>query len=101
QIPEPILNRMNVYQIEAPDAEGAARIAGAIYREIRSAHDWGRQFPEMPSATVLEKIATLTPREMRRAVQSGFGNAKLAGRSEMQPDDVQDPRAAKRQRIGF
>ena len=101
QIPEPILNRMNVYQIEAPDAEGAARIASAIYREIRSAHDWGRQFPEMPSAAVLEKLATLSPREMRRAVQSGFGNAKLEGRSEMQPEDVQDPRASKRQRIGF
>ena len=50
---------------------------------------------------MLEKLATLSPREMRRAVQSGFGNAKLAGRSEMQPEDVQDPRAAKRQRIGF
>jgi len=92
---------MNVYEIEPPDAEGAVRIAGAIYREIRGAHDWGRQFPERPSDSVLEKLATLSPREMRRAVQSGFGNAKLAGRNEMQSEDVQDPRAGKRQRIGF
>ena len=100
-IPDPILNRMNVYEIDPPDAEGAARIAGTIYREIRAAHDWGRQFPETPSPQVLETLTSLSPREMRRAVQSGFGNAKLADRCEMRPDDVPDPRAGKRQRIGF
>ncbi|MGH8570310.1 MAG: AAA family ATPase, partial [Gammaproteobacteria bacterium] len=35
RIPEPILNRMHVYEIEPPDAEGARRIALAIYRDIR------------------------------------------------------------------
>ena len=101
RIPEPILNRMNVYQIDPPDAQAAARIAAAIYREIRAAHDWGRQFPETPSQPVLEKLAELTPREMRRAVQLGFGNAKLAGRDEVSPDDIQDGRGAKKSRIGF
>jgi ATP-dependent Lon protease len=101
RIPEPLLSRLNVYEIEAPDAEGAARIAGNIYREIRSAHDWGRQFPETPSPGTLEKLAAMPPREMRRALQSAFGTAKLAGRSEVSADDVQDPRAGRRQRIGF
>ncbi len=101
RIPEPLLSRLNVYEIEAPDAEGSARIAANIYREIRNAHDWGRQFPEAPSPVALEKLASLPPREMRRALQSAFGNAKLAGRSEVGADDVQDPRAARRQRIGF
>ena len=100
RIPEPILNRMNVYEIEAPDAEGAARIALAIYREIRVGHDWGRRFPEAPSAAVLERLAALSPREMRRAMLAAFGNAKLAGRAELGADDVPDGRAAKR-RIGF
>src|SRR5215213_11016653 len=35
RIPEPILNRMAVYEIAPPDAQGAARIAQSIYREIR------------------------------------------------------------------
>jgi ATP-dependent Lon protease len=101
RIPEPLLSRLSVYEIDAPDAEGAARIAATIYREIRNAHDWGRQFPEAPSASALEKLASLPPREMRRALHSAFGNAKLAGRSEVGPDDIHDPRAGRRQRIGF
>lgn len=101
RIPDPLLSRLSVYEIEPPDAEGAARIATSIYRDVRNAHDWGRQFPEMPSAGALEKLAALPPREMRRSIQSAFGNAKLAGRSEVSADDVQDLRAGRRQRIGF
>jgi ATP-dependent Lon protease len=100
RIPEPLLSRLAVYEIDAPDAEGAARIACTIYGEMRGSHDWGRQFPEAPSPSALEKLSSLPPREMRRAIQSAFGNAKLAGRSEVRPDDIQDPRARK-QRIGF
>jgi ATP-dependent Lon protease len=100
RIPEPLINRLSVYEIEAPDAEGAARIAGAIYREIRSSHDWGRQFPEALPDAALDKLASMPPREMRRAIQSAFGAAKLAGRGEVGPDDIQDPRG-RRQRIGF
>ena len=39
-------------------------------------------------------------RWMRRALQAAFGNAKLAGRSELGPDDIPDGRS-KKQRIGF
>ena len=100
RIPEPILNRMHVYEIEAPDAEGAAHIALAIYREIRGAHDWGKRFPQAPTAAVVDKLAALSPREMRRAVLAAFGNAKIAGRAELRPEDVQDARGPRR-RIGF
>jgi len=101
RIPEPLLNRMNVYEIEPPDAEGSARIARSLYREIREAHDWGRRFPEMPSGSVVEKLALLTPREMRRAVQAAFGNAKLSGRDKLRPEDVDLQRGGRKSRIGF
>lgn len=100
RIPEPLLSRLSVYEIDAPDAAGSARIADSIYREIRNAHDWGRQFPEALSASALERLSSLAPREMRRAIQAGFGNAKIAGRSEVSADDIPDPRARK-QRMGF
>ncbi|HEY9396987.1 MAG TPA: AAA family ATPase [Burkholderiales bacterium] len=101
RIPEPILNRVNVYEIQRPDHDGAIRIAQSIYREIRAAHDWGKHFPPTPAEDVLERLAELSPREMRRAIMNGFGNAKLAGHDEIETDDVTDNRAAKRQRIGF
>jgi ATP-dependent Lon protease len=101
RIPEPLLNRMHVYEIDPPDAAGSARIARSLYREIRESHDWGRHFPETPSGSVVEKLALLTPREMRRAVQTAFGNAKVSGRDELRPEDVDIQRGGRKSRIGF
>jgi ATP-dependent Lon protease len=101
RIPEPLLNRLSVYEIEAPDAAGATRIAQTIYGEIRGAHDWGRQFPETLGSSALERLASLPPREMRRAIHAAFGNAKVAGRTEVGPDDINDGRASRKSRIGF
>ena len=55
----------------------------------------------MPSDSVIEKLARLTPREMRRAVQAAFGNAKVDGRDELRPEDVERSSGGRRQRIGF
>ncbi|GAB4470909.1 MAG: AAA family ATPase [Burkholderiaceae bacterium] len=100
-IPEPILNRMNVYTIEPPDADGARRIAAGIYRELRDEHAWGRQFPESLAADALDRLARLKPREMRRVLLAAFGNAKLAGRTEVLAEDITEERIAKKPRIGF
>jgi ATP-dependent Lon protease len=100
RIPEPILNRMNVYEIEPPDADGARRIAQSLYHEIRDAHAWGRRFPEQLAAPVLDRLAGLAPRQMRRALVGAFGSARLDGRDALVPEDLLG-RSARRQRIGF
>lgn len=100
-IPEPILNRMNVYEIPAPDYDGACRIAQNIYTEIRSTHAWGARFPEKLASAPLDKLARLSPREMRRVILNGFGNARLAKRDEIRVDDLETDRNPKRVRIGF
>ena len=100
RIPEPILNRMNVYEIDPPDADGARRIAQAIYREIRGTHAWGRRFPETLATPVGDRLAGMAPREMRRALVGAFGNARLDGRDELAPEDLLE-RSGRRQRIGF
>lgn len=101
RIPEPILNRMNVYQIDPPDRDGSMRIAGSIYADIRESHEWGQRFPERASPEVLERLTEFSPREMRRLILAAFGNAKLAGRDAIGLADVDDARNARKQRIGF
>ena len=99
-IPDPILNRMNVYEINAPDREAARRIAAKLYCNIRSEHDWGSRFEPEPSADVLERLSELAPREMRRAWMTAFGNAKLAHRDCVCTADLPDA-AGKKTNIGF
>ena len=100
-IPEPILNRMNVYAIDPPDTEGSRRIAQSIYDELRAEHAWGRAFPPQLGGESLDRLARLKPREMRRVLLAAFGNAKLDGRSEVRAEDVVEDRVAKKARIGF
>lgn len=99
-IPEPILNRMNVFQIEPPSPEAARQIARQIYQGLRDEHDWGRRFADEPAGDVLDQLATLAPREMRRALMTGFGNARLDRRDAIEVRDL--PRAGSgKARIGF
>ena len=98
-IPEPILNRMNVYSVRRPDADESFVIACRLYREIVSAHDWG--FPDQPDADVMVRLAQLPPREQRRALMAAFGNAKLDGRDRLAVEDLDAFRASSKRKIGF
>ncbi|MBK1613759.1 AAA family ATPase [Rubrivivax gelatinosus] len=99
-IPEPILNRMNVFEVQAPDADAARSIALRLYRSLRECHDWGRRFDEDPGEAVLERMAQMAPREMRRAWMTGFGNARLAGRDSVELTDLPGA-GTRRGGIGF
>ncbi|MBU0917641.1 AAA family ATPase [Aquabacterium parvum] len=99
-IPDPILNRVNVFEIEMPDEEAARKIAAKLYRGIRADHDWGQRFDAELSDEVLAAMAKLAPREMRRALMTAFGNAKLDGRFTLEPRDLPDG-VPRRSPIGF
>ena len=99
-IPEPILNRMNVFELRAPDRDAARTIALRLYRGIRAEHDWGRRFDDAPPEAVLEQLSGLAPREMRRAWMTAFGNARLEGRATLSLDDLPEV-GARRMPIGF
>jgi ATP-dependent Lon protease len=99
-IPEPILNRMNVFEIEAPSFPEARRIARHLYVAIRSEHGWGSRFEAEPSDDLLDQLAELAPRDMRRALMTGFGNARLQDRCEISVDDLPKAGSAKG-KIGF
>jgi ATP-dependent Lon protease len=98
-IPDPILNRMNVFEVPPPSPEQARHIALRLYQSIRAGHDWGARFDEAPQEALLDRLAALAPREMRRALMAAFGNARLDGRDTLRCEDL--PRGAARGRIGF
>ena len=99
-IPEPILNRMNVYSIDRPDAEGSRRIALAVYREILDAHNW--PFPAEPSESVVDRLASVPPRDMRKLLLDAFGTAQLANRDYLVPEDIDAKKlCGRRARVGF
>jgi ATP-dependent Lon protease len=99
-IPDPILNRMNVYDVLPPDREQARHIAAKLYRSIRADHGWGSRFDPEPSADVLDRLSEMAPRDMRRAWMTAFGNAKLAKRDQVQPQDLPDT-GSRRSPLGF
>ena len=99
-IPEPILNRVNVYEVQAPDRDAARTIARRLYSGIRSQHDWGQRFDPEPGDEVLDRLADLAPREMRRAWMTAFGNAKLDKREHIEVRDLPSA-GGKRAAMGF
>ncbi len=99
-IPDPILNRMNVFEVRAPDADAARAIALRLYQQLRNSHEWGQRFDEQPSEAVLERLSGTAPREMRRGWMTAFGNARLAGRSAVELADLPGGNP-KRGPIGF
>jgi len=99
-IPKPIMNRMNVFEIEPLSAQAAQKIAKRLYQSIRSEHGWGKYFDEEPTQSLLERLAQLAPREMRRALMTGFGNAKLAAREQVQIEDL-PPSHEGKNKVGF
>ena len=91
---------MNVYEIAPPSHEAARRIAEHLYRGILSEHDWGLRFDPEPAGDVLDALAALAPREMRRALVTAFGNARLDGRYRIEADDLPRP-GGNKGRMGF
>lgn len=99
-IPEPIINRMNVFEVKAPSFEAARRIAFNMYVSIRNGHGWGNKFSPEPTDDVLDALAKLGPREMRRALMEGFGNTRLNNRDIIMPEDL-GKKGAEKTNIGF
>ena len=99
-IPEPILNRMNVFEIDTPDLDAARIIASNLYRSILGEHGWGERFDPEPHDDLLSTLAGMAPREMRRALMTALGNARLDGRHEVHVKDLPRPSTGKGS-IGF
>jgi ATP-dependent Lon protease len=99
-IPAPLLNRMAVYDVPVPSAEQAAAIAQRIYAGLLQEVKLTRFAAQLDQA-VLERLAGVSPRDMRKVLLDSLGYAVAAGRDEVRPDDLHPKLNPAKARIGF
>ena len=99
-IPHPLLNRMAVYEVPAPTPEQAAGIAQRMYagllRELNLA-----AFDPLLGELVLDKLAGVSPRDLRKTLLDGLGYAVADGRAHVKVDDIRLKPTPGKGRIGF
>lgn len=99
-IPAPLLNRMAVYEVPAPTAEQAAGIAQRIYGTLLRELKLGKFAPQLDEA-VQDKLAPVSPRDMRKTLLDSLGYAVAAGRDKLAAEDIHLKPTPGKSRIGF
>lgn len=98
--PAPLLSRMAVYEVPAPTREQAAKIArrilAALVVELNLA-----DFDDSLGDAVLDKLAPVAPRELRKTLLDCLGYAVADGRRHLTAADVRLRPAPGKGRIGF
>jgi ATP-dependent Lon protease len=100
-IPDPLMTRMNVFEIPKPDASAKRIIAQAIYSETIAEKKWAKSFDTELSEEAMERLQGYAPREMRKAISMGFGNAHLDGRTKITAKDIPTAKSTGKGSWGF
>lgn len=99
-IPAPLLDRMAVYEVPAPTPEQAAGIAQRIYRALlRELNLSG--FDQELEAKVLDRLAPVSPRDLRKTLLDALGYAVAAGNGKVTAGDIHLRPGPGKARIGF
>lgn len=69
-IPEPVLSRLEVFNIEVPDEAQSRSIIKSIYKEMLAQHPWGKYFSEILSKDIVQYLSKLPPRNVRKLLHS-------------------------------
>lgn len=99
-ISDPLLSRFVVFHIPAPSKAQSMIIAREIYKSIRKKEQWGHFFDEELSDQVVNILAALSPRHIKRTILEAFGNAARAQRHTLLPSDIRHFQEGRRH-IGF
>ena len=99
-IPHPLLNRMAVYDVPAPTPRQAAGIAQRIYQGLLKALNLAAFDPLLDEA-VLERLAGVSPRDLRKTLLDGLGHAVADGREHVVAADIRIKATPGKGRIGF
>ena len=105
QVPEPIVSRMSVVHVPAPDKDQLRKIVAQIYQDMRLSSPWGSHFSHELDEEAIELLATVSPRQVRHWLRLAFGRAAEAGQKEVERKDLLATRpnggVAGKRSIGF
>lgn len=97
-LPEPILSRLQPFDIQLPGPGVAVQVVHSVLRHLAQAEPVFARFSLNPDAA--EKLARHGPRAVRGLLRRACGNAAQASRWAIQADDVPDGRV-ERTPMGF
>lgn len=104
-IPDAILSRFHVIEIQEPSQEQMPAIINSVYRSIRES-DGHQMFPELLTNDVIEYFVSYTPRQVKGILNLAFANAAYRTKKDngrllsIAVDDLQERKDNKRG-IGF
>ncbi len=112
RIPEAILSRFAIAEVQKPDHTQLGNVLQSIYKKMRKEQIWGAQFTEQLPENVIDKVINsgLAPRLIQRELISACGRVALtkprtngdSSRYELSPDDFQPRSTGEREiRMGF
>lgn len=102
QIPEPILSRLVVFEIQSPDKKQAANIAINIYNKlINESPSIKSRFNNGLSEDVIALLSDLSPRKMKLAIEMAFGKAAVAKKDRISCEEFNIQQKNKIRKIGF
>jgi ATP-dependent Lon protease len=102
-IPEPILSRLEVFDIPAPTEEQCAMIAQSVWANLcETVLPKGHKFELELPADIIRSIQSQSPRQMRKALSRAAAQAAIEGRAYLLAKDLVGlERTPKRRSIGF
>lgn len=100
-IPAPLLSRMTVLQVQAPNAEQVAHIAQQMYGRMRAENPWGSVFAPKLDEQVVEELQRLPPRILGLALKRALGRAAREERDHIRVCDLPTIAGPSRRPIGF
>lgn len=89
-IPEPILSRLEVFDIPEPTPAECQKIAQSVWASVcERALPKGHGFPDKLTQALLERMSRLSPRIMRKALTHAASQAVLDNRKYLQIQDLE------------
>lgn len=96
-------SRFRVVHIAVPTGEECRAVVHSVHDELLASETWGRAFSHPLDESIIDALASRTPREIRQGLEDAYANAATAGRKQLLLEDVPPPGSTrlKRSRIGF